>query len=133
MHEIATTSEYLVISRGKWDENLPPETIQTAIDRFYEWHSAHAAAGTMKAGSRLMPETKLVTKRGTIDGPFAETKEVVGGFWFITAASLEEAAAIAAEYPVIQCGLSLEIRELDPDKCTALDITSETPTTRAGK
>lgn len=132
MHDTATPTEYLVISRGKWDENLSPETIQTAIDRFYEWHGAHVAAGTMKVGSRLMPETKLVTKRGIIDGPFSETKEVVGGFWFITAASLEEAAAIAAENPVLQCGLSLEIRELDPERCTALDITAETPTSRRG-
>jgi len=132
MHDTASTSEYLVISRGKWDENLPPETIQAAIDRFYEWYGAHVAAGTIKVGSRLTPETKLVTKRGIIDGPFSETKEVVGGFWFITAASLEEAAAIAAENPAIQCGLSLEIRQLDPEKCTALDITAETPTSRSG-
>jgi hypothetical protein len=132
MHDTTPTSEYLVISRGKWDESLPPETIQAAIDRFYEWHGAHVAAGTMKTGSRLTPETKLVTKRGIIDGPFSETKEVVGGFWFITAASLEEAAAMAAENPAIQCGLSLEIRRLDPEKCTALDITAETPASRRG-
>lgn len=132
MHDTAPTSEYLVISRGKWDENLPPETIQAAIDRFYEWHGAHVAAGTMKTGSRLMAETKLVSKRGILDGPFSETKEVVGGYWFITAASLEEAAAMAAENPVLQCGLSLEIRELDPDRCKATDVTAETPKSRGG-
>lgn len=132
MHDTAPTSEYLVISRGKWDDNLPPETIQAAIDRFYEWHGAHVAAGTMKTGSRLMAETKLVSKRGILDGPFSETKEVVGGYWFITAASLEEAAAMAAENPVLQCGLSLEIRELDPERCKATDVTAETPKSRGG-
>ena len=130
MHDTAPTTEYLVISRGQWDENLPPETIQAAIDRFYEWHAAHVAAGTMKVGSRLMPETKLVSKRGIVDGPFSETKEIVGGFWFITASSLEEAAALAAENPVLACGLALEIRELDPEKCRATDVTAETPQAR---
>jgi len=41
------TLEFLVISRGKWDENLPPERIQTAIDDFYVWLERMVAEGKM--------------------------------------------------------------------------------------
>lgn len=43
---------------------------------------------------------------GVIDGPFAEAKEVIGGYWFVVAGSLQEAAAVAAENPCLACGLS---------------------------
>ncbi len=46
-------SEFLVISRGQWDQDLPPERIQEAIDRFYAWKDQLVAEGRMKAGQRL--------------------------------------------------------------------------------
>jgi hypothetical protein len=64
------------------------------------------------------------------DGPFGEAKEVVGGYWFILAGSLEEAAQIAAENPCMQCGLFYEIRPIDPEKATAFTVTNETPRER---
>lgn len=130
MHD-TTTAEYLVISRGKWDESLAPETIQAAIDRFYDWHGGLVAKGVMTTGSRLTTERKLVTISGIVDGPFIETKEVIGGFWFIHAASLDEAAQIAAENPCLACGLYYEIRPLDPSRGSAFNVTSETPGSRA--
>ena len=44
MNNDTQPSEFLVISRGKWDENLPPERIQTAIDDFYVWLERMVAA-----------------------------------------------------------------------------------------
>ena len=129
MHDSDSTPEYLVISRGQWDEGLAPEVIQAAIDRFYAWHAELVAQGKMIAGQRLAPETKLVAKSGITDGPFTETKEVIGGYWFIRAASLAEAAQIAAENPCIACGLSFEIRPIEPKKASAFDVTTETPGT----
>jgi hypothetical protein len=128
MSEPTTLNEYLVISRGKWDEDLDPATIQTAIDKFYDWHDAHVRRGTMTTGSRLKPPTKLVSKRGIHDGPFAETKEVIGGYWSIRAKTLEEAAALAAENPVLPYGLMLEIRQLEPARANAYEPMTETPT-----
>ena len=52
-------NEYLVISRGQWDADASPETIQTAIDQFYDWLDAHVAAGNMRRGSRLTREVAL--------------------------------------------------------------------------
>ena len=49
----------------------------------------------MKAGSRLSTEAAMVSKSGIVtDGPFGEAKEVVGGYWFIVAGSLREAARL---------------------------------------
>jgi hypothetical protein len=123
----ATLSEYLVISRGQWDKDLSPETIQAAIDQFYIWHDRLVAEGKLKAGQRLATEGKLVTKRAVMDGPFAEAKEVVGGYWFFLASSLEEAAALAAQNPCLACGLAYEIRPIESERASAFKVTNETP------
>ncbi|MGH8299886.1 MAG: YciI family protein, partial [Steroidobacteraceae bacterium] len=87
--------EYLLLSRGQWDTDKSPEQIQLAIDGFYSWYERLVAEGKLKPGRRLAIEGKRVSRAGITDGPFAETKEVIGGYWFIVAGSLEEAAAIA--------------------------------------
>jgi hypothetical protein len=56
---------------------------------------------------------KVVTSEGATDGPFAETKEVVGGFMIISAPSLEEAIQVARACPgVVMPGSSVEVREI---------------------
>ncbi|WP_457393406.1 YciI family protein [Roseateles sp. P5_E1] len=119
--------EYLVVSRGLWDEKASREDVQRAIDQFYVWYEGQLAAGRMKPGSRLAPEGKLIAHGLVTDGPFAETKEIVGGYWFIVATSLEEAAELAAQNPCLAFGLTLEIRPLDAERARATDITNETP------
>ena len=120
-------SEYLVISRGQWDKDKSREEIQNAIDKFYVWHDGLVNEGRMKAGQRLATERKIVSKQMVTDGPFAETKEVIGGYWFILASSLEEAAELAAENPCLACGLTYEIRPIEPERASAYKVTNETP------
>lgn len=127
MSQPQALSEYLVISRGKWDEDKSAEEIQRAIDAFYVWHDQLVRAGKMKSGQRLAKESMLVSKLGVIDGPFAETKEVIGGYWHFLASSLEEAAALAAQNPCLACGLSYEVRPVEMERCSAFAETSETP------
>jgi hypothetical protein len=123
----AAENEYLLLSRGQWDPNKSKEEIQTAIDSFYAWHERLVEEGKFTQGSRLAMETVRVNEAGITDGPFAETKEVIGGYWFIIAASLQEAAAIASASPTLACGLWFEIRQLDPVRGSADLVTSETP------
>jgi hypothetical protein len=120
-------SEYLVLSRGQWDADKSPEQIQQAIDAFYVWHEGLVAAGKAKAGQRLAIEGKTVSRRGVTDGPFAEAKEVVGGYWFFLAASLDEAAALAAQNPCLACGLSYEVRPVELERASAFVRGNETP------
>ncbi len=119
--------EYLLLSRGQWDTDKSPEKIQLAIDGFYSWYERLVAEGKLKPGRRLAIEGKRVSRAGITDGPFAETKEVIGGYWFIVAGSLEEAAAIAAGSPCLACGLTYEIRLIDPERGSAYRTTNETP------
>jgi hypothetical protein len=132
MSDSASPNEYLLLSRGQWDPGKSPEEIQAAIDSFYRWHQGLVAQGKFKPGQRLARETKLVTSAGITDGPFAEAKEVVGGYWFILAGSLQEAAQIAAQNPCLACGLSFEIRPLELEQASAYRESSETPSGRRG-
>ena len=66
------------------------------------------------AGGLYPPETATVVRVGggeviTTDGPFAETKEHLGGFWIIQAADLDEALAWAAK-ATVACGDPVEVR-----------------------
>lgn len=127
MTKESETREYLVLSRGQWDKALSKQEIQTAIDQFYAWYDRNVDAGRMKVGHRLATEGRVVSRQAVTDGPFAETKEVIGGYWFIVARSLEEAAALAAENPCIACGLTFEIRPIDPERASAFVLANETP------
>jgi hypothetical protein len=119
MSERPPRAEYLVISRGQWDKTLSRDEIQNAIDQFYPWLDRLVDEGKMKRGQRLTHEGKTVARQNAItDGPFGESKEVIGGYWFILADSLEEAAQIAKGNPCLNCGLFLEIRPIDPQRAT---------------
>jgi len=121
------TRDFLVISRGQWDATASREQVQSAIDEFYDWYERGLAQGRMKPGSRLENSGRIVSRATITDGPFAETKEIVGGYWFIVAGSLDEAAAIAAENPCIAHGLSLEVRPLEAARASVTAVTNETP------
>jgi hypothetical protein len=119
--------EYLLFSRGRWDADKSKEEIQSVIDRFYVWHERLVAEGKFKSGSRLAVSNMLVNRTGIMDGPFTETKEVIGGYWFVVAGSLQEAAAIAAGSPCLEGGLYYEIRPIDTERGSAYRDSSETP------
>ena len=127
MADPTSPSEYLVISRGQWDADASPAQIQAAIDAFYVWHEGLVAEGKTKRGQRLAPEGRVVSRQGVTDGPFAEAKEVIGGYWIIVAESLDAAARIAAGNPCIARGLRFEIRPIDPQRASAYAHNTETP------
>lgn len=127
MSEASPLAEYLVLSRGQWDKAKSKEEIQKAIDDFYIWHAKCVIEGRMKGGQRLAREGKLVSRRAITDGPFIETREIIGGYWFILARTLDEAASIAAENPCLACGLSYEVRPVEAERASAFDTTCETP------
>lgn len=123
-----TFDEYLVLSRGQWDRDATPEQVQAAIDAFYPWLDAHIAAGRMRTGSRLRPQGARVTRKAvSLDGPFGETKELIGGYWFVRAATLQAAADLLADSPTVALGLAYEVRPLDAATATAGMDATERP------
>jgi hypothetical protein len=96
----------------RW-ENMPKDELAAAYAAYDAFGEQHGERIT--GGKELQPTTKAATvrvrggKRLTTDGPFAETKEQLGGFFIITADSLDEAAAIAADLPGAKSGC-IEVR-----------------------
>ena len=119
MSEQPPTAEYLVISRGQWDRSLSRDKIHNVIDQFYTWLDRLVDEGKMKRGQRLTYEGKTIARQNVItDGPFGESKEVIGGYWFILANDLDEAAQIAKGNPCLDYGLFFEIRPINPQRAT---------------
>jgi hypothetical protein len=119
MSEQPPSAKFLVISRGQWDSTLSRKERQNVIDQFYAWLDQLVNEGKMKRGQRLTYEGKTIGRQSAItDGPFGESKEVIGGYWFILANDLDEAAQIAKGNPCLEYGLLVEIRPIDPQVAT---------------
>src|SRR5580765_7079206 len=112
MNTTNSTSEYLLLFRGNaWDRSLSPAELQQALARFMSWFQQLSADGTLKAGQPLLNDARIISgKNGRIvaDGPFAESKEAVGGYFLIKADSFDEAVAIAQQCPTLEYGSIVE-------------------------
>jgi hypothetical protein len=101
----------------KMDALNEPDPAEPPDEEGFPWLDDLQARGKWVTGDQLAPPRRARSVRvrdgKTIvtDGPFAETKEAVGGFDLIEADSLEEAVEIAAGHPVAQMG-TIEVRPL---------------------
>src|SRR3954470_13778755 len=99
-----------------------PSSEQTRLrNECADWHEALLAKGKSAGASRLQPvatATTLRQNKGKLivaDGPFAETKEVLGGFALLECENLDDAVAQARRFPALPAGFTLEIRPVMPD------------------
>jgi hypothetical protein len=90
------------------------EMIQEMNAQWGQWIGDIAANGKFISTGRLNDGGKVVRQSGVTDGPYVEIKEIVGGFLFLKADSIEEAQELGAGCPVLNSGGALEIRELAP-------------------
>jgi hypothetical protein len=115
-----TKNQYLLMFSGsEWYNQLSSAEIQKVIAQSKAWFEGLAAAGKVKSGQALARDGATIygkTGRVISDGPFAESKEAIGGYMLLEAASLEEAIAIAKENPAVRGGTTIEIRPL-ADEC----------------
>ena len=109
-----TTSEYLLIFRNTgWHKELSAEEIQENMARFTAWFERLSKEGRFKGGGPLAHNGKiLISKNVVTDGPFAESKEAIAGFFLIHANSLEEAVETARGCPGLEYGQTVEVREM---------------------
>ena len=108
-------SDYLLLFRGvDWHSRLSPEEIQTTMTAWMAWFNRLVDQGRCKGGQSLGPEGKVVAgKAGSVsDGPFAESKETVAGYFLLHVRDIEEALAIAKECPALAYGMTVEVRPL---------------------
>jgi hypothetical protein len=100
-------------------DSLPPAEMESVMGEFQAFTEGIVKSGHYKAGEQLENVDKAMSLRyrngrlDTVDGPFAETKEQLGGFYLIDAKDMAEAKAIAARLPVVKFG-TVEIRPVVP-------------------
>ena len=98
-------------------ENLSAGELPQMMQEYMTFTQDLVKSGKFKAGDRLESSagTRTVRVRNgkamTIDGPFAETKEQLGGYYIVDAKDLDEAAAIAVRIPAARTG-SIEVRTI---------------------
>ena len=104
----------MLLFRGtQWDKDLSPEEIQKMVTQWYAWFERLTQEGKCKAGHPLEREGKIVSSRKgrtVADGPFAESKEAIGGYLLLDVETMEEAIAIARTNPALAYGTVIEIR-----------------------
>ena len=114
MNKEITTGEYMLFFRGHdWDKGLSPEELQAAMNRITAWFETLQEQGKVRGGQPLGSDRKIVLgQHGRIvaDGPFAESKEAIGGYLQLQADDLTEAVAIARACPSLEYGVSIEVR-----------------------
>ena len=94
--------------------NATPEEMQSNMQLWFAWVEKLKNQGIYVAGEALMPVGKTVKgeKQVVTDGPFAESKELVGGFFVVKADDLDAAIALTKDYPDFNIGGSVEVREV---------------------
>ena len=107
---------YMLIFRGnEWHKGLSPEEMQIISDQWMAWFKRLTEQGKAVAGNPLEPRGKIVSGasgRLVADGPFAESKEAIGGYFLLTVGDLDEAVAIAKECPGLPHGAKIEVRPI---------------------
>ena len=93
--------------------HLSAEQREQMTKQWNNWYEGLAAKGKVQHGRPLGLEGRVVSgARGQMvtDGPYAETKEVIGGYFFLTVADIDEATEIAKQCPGLPLGLTVEVR-----------------------
>lgn len=110
---------FMVLVKATKDSEAGAPPTAELLDAMMAYNEELVKAGIMKGGDGLQPSSKGVrvqfdgTKRAVVDGPFAETKELVAGYWLWECASLEEAISWVKRCPNPMPGPSeIEIRPL---------------------
>lgn len=96
---------------------LSPDEMQAVIAEYMAWGQKMEAAGRLRGGQKLKDDggRHMTAKDGKLivtDGPYAEAKDVIGGFFEIEAANYAEVEALVADCPHLRYG-TIEVRETD--------------------
>lgn len=114
-------NDYLLLFRGNvWDRDLSPEQLQKVVSDWHAWFERLKQEGKCAGGHPLQNEGKVVSGRKgrtVADGPFAESKEAVGGYFYLQVSDEAEAVAIAQQCPGLEYGCEVEVRPV-ADMCT---------------
>jgi hypothetical protein len=104
----------LILNNADAVANMTADEQQAWSSEIMGWYEKYGSSGVLADGGHQLqpPETaKTVRANGVTDGPFMETKEVLGGFSVLEADSIDEAAEITKTWPGVDRGLiTIELR-----------------------
>jgi hypothetical protein len=112
-------AKYLALLRGPGvPSTLSPHEIQKVIQKYMSWSDDLRKAGRVLNAEKLrFGEGRVLRgntgKMAVTDGPYVESKEVVGGFWLIEAGSYDEMLKILSTHPHLEGPGSIEVREIE--------------------
>jgi hypothetical protein len=107
-------SEFTYLFRGR-DTSASPEQMQRTMEKWVMWFKQLASQGVLKDPGHPLEHAGRVVKgkeRIVMDGPYAEAKDVIGGYIVIEASGLDEAAEFAKGCPIFEVGGSVEVRPI---------------------
>lgn len=105
-------STFLYLFRGGADPTRSPEEMQRNMQKWTTWVEVLAKEGHLQGGQPLEFGGKVLTGKSkpVTDGPFAEAKDVVGGYLLVTARDINQATELARGCPVFDDGGTVEVR-----------------------
>ncbi|MGH7609410.1 MAG: YciI family protein [Candidatus Dormibacteria bacterium] len=107
--------KYMLMFADDRDGSPTEEQMAAVMTKVEHWWEEHSHGGEIVGGERLQPASRATTVRfsagapAVIDGPFAETKESIGGFAIVDVPDLDRALALAKSWPA---SAAVEIRPL---------------------
>src|SRR5262249_255184 len=129
MNEATSKPQYMLLFRGNdWHKGLSPEQMQQVADHWMAWFKGLTDQGRAVSGQPLKGEGRIVSgKNGRVvaDGPFAESKEAIGGYFLLQVNSLDEAIAIAKDCPGLAYGVKVEVRPVAEECPMAAEVRVE--------
>lgn len=95
-------------------KHLTPEQKTQLMQKWNDWYDGLVAQSKVEQGRPLELAGRIVSMEGSrlMDGPYAETKETIGGFFMLRVSDMEEAVEIAKQCPGLSHGLYVEVRPL---------------------
>jgi hypothetical protein len=119
---------YMLLFRGtELRKSLSPEEMQKVSEDWMAWFKRLTEQGKAVAGNPLEREGKIVSGKNRVvsDGPFAESKEAIGGYFLLDVATMNEALAIAKECPGLPYGIRVEVRPVAGECPIATEVRAE--------
>ena len=106
--------KFMLIFQGGMPSAQSPEQMQANMGKWMAWIDKLAKAGKYVSGEPLLPGGKLIkgSAKGITDGPYTEGKEIVGGYFIVNAADMNEATELCADYPDYATGGSIQLRQV---------------------
>jgi len=110
-------TEFMMIFRNDYNPAFKhsPEQMEASIKQWQDWIGGIAAQGKFVSTNRLGFEGKTLKPNHVIvDGPYAEVKEIIGGYILVKATNIDEAMKLAEGCPILSIGGHVEVRNVVP-------------------